>query len=510
MNRKYDAVVVGAGLGGLAAAFEMCRSGKKVLLLEQHNLPGGFATSFIRGRFEFEPSLHELPGMRAAEEAPGLIRYLIEDAELDLKLKQLPEAYRLILTESGKTARMPFGVDNFINEIESLVPGSRETVTKYMNLCREIQDAFGYFSENQNNINYLKVLRKYGNFVRTGSYTAEEVADALNVPPEVRELIYPYWCYLGVPMDRISFSIWGTMLNSYISKNAVIPSMRSHEIASAFVDKIEKLGGELWLNAKVEKIHAESGVIKSVELSDGTLVKTEHVISNASPSRVFSSLIYPESEIPKAAYRNINTRKEGFSLFVVYMGLNKSREELGLTDYSYFISPHMDTAALYDAAGDINASEITQAAVCLNAAIPDCSPPGTTILTITIGQKSEAWDGVTAENYLEKKQALAEIVITQFESATGCNLRDHIEEFEIATPQTFARYTGARNGIVYGYEPEPWDSIVPRALSIKDENYIDGLQFCGGFSYRCHGYGSSLLSGKDAASRTLADMENEE
>ena len=51
---------------------------------------------------------------------------------------------------------------------------------------------------------------------------------------------------------------------------------------------------------------------------------------------------------------------------------------------------------------------------------------------------------------------------------------EHIEEIEVATPETFARYTGAHDGIVYGYEPEPWDSIVPRAISVESEDYIKG------------------------------------
>ena len=52
----YDAVVIGAGNGGLAAALTLVNAGKKVLLAERHNLPGGFATSFIRGRFSQERS----------------------------------------------------------------------------------------------------------------------------------------------------------------------------------------------------------------------------------------------------------------------------------------------------------------------------------------------------------------------------------------------------------------------------------------------------------------------
>ena len=57
---KFDVVVVGAGNSGLAAALHMQQAGKKTLLIEQHNLPGGCASSFVRGRFEIEPSLHEM------------------------------------------------------------------------------------------------------------------------------------------------------------------------------------------------------------------------------------------------------------------------------------------------------------------------------------------------------------------------------------------------------------------------------------------------------------------
>ena len=51
---RYDAVIIGAALAGLSAAIELRKAGLDVLVLEQHNLPGGVATSYVRGGAEIE------------------------------------------------------------------------------------------------------------------------------------------------------------------------------------------------------------------------------------------------------------------------------------------------------------------------------------------------------------------------------------------------------------------------------------------------------------------------
>ena len=507
MTDMYDIIVLGAGLGGLCAAFEASGKGKRVLLFEQHNLPGGFATSFVRGRFEFEPSLHEMPDVSSIEEASGVVRYLKDQAGLDIDFLPIPDAYRVILTDKNVDVRIPFGSTALIDVVEREVPGSRGPVSAYMELCGEIQDAFGYLSRHEKDLSYRDLLKKHGNFIRTGAYTAEQVADSLHVPPAARDLIYPYWCYLGVPMGRMSFSIWAALLNSYISWGAVIPKLRSHEISSAFVKGIQENDGEILYNTRVERVLVSDGRITGVETSAGDRIECRALISNASPTLMFDSMISPRDEVPPSALRNISTRKHGFSLVVVYLGLDAGPEELGLEDYSYFIAPHMDTEKLYDTIHNLDSDGVMQASVCLNIANPDCSPPGTTILAITAGFRAEAWAGVSCRDYFRTKNRVAEKLITQFEEATNTRIRGHIEEIEIATPQTFARYTGAYDGIVYGYEPEPWDSIVPRALAAEEETYFENLQFCGGFAFRCHGYGSSILSGKTAAEKTISALD---
>ena len=96
-----------------------------------------------------------------------------------------------------------------------------------------------------------------------------------------------------------------------------------------------------------------------------------------------------------------------------------------------------------------------------------------------------------------------------FEKATGTSLRDHIEEIEIAAPPTFARYTRHYKGIFYGYEPESWDSIVPRLMNLGKDVYITGLEFAGGFNRRLHGYSSALGDGLISAQLTYAKIMKE-
>jgi len=188
------------------------------------------------------------------------------------------------------------------------------------------------------------------------------------------------------------------------------------------------------------------------------------------------------------------------------MGLDASLKQLGLREYSYFIYNNMNSEEIYDSLKSLDPPK-GQAAMCLNAAIPDCSPPGTSIISLTTILRPEPWQEVSPKEYVRVKNRIADGLIDSFEKATGTSVREHIEELEVASPQTFARYTGTYNGVVYGYEPEPWDSLMPRMMMMEEDSHFDGLQFSGGFAFRCLGYHASIMSGQTAALLTLRDMD---
>ena len=507
LEKSYDCVVIGAGNGGLAAAAQLAAKGAHVLLLEQHNLPGGFASSFVRGRFEFEASLHEFCDVGPPTAKGSVRRFLEDEIGVHLDWVEIPEAYRLILTDPGEDldVTMPYGVQEFIDAIEREVPGSRESVTNYVNLCKEVVEAITYLGQSRGNPDRSVLTKKYASFLKTCPYTVDEVARALKVPERAQKILHAQWSYIGPPTSRLNFTIYGAMLYKFLVTSAYIPRQRSHEFALALDARIRELGGDVEYNTRAENILVENDRVVGVLTSKGDRIETGHVISNASPILVYNHLISPRAAVPEIAFRECNARVNGVAGFVVYLGLDATLEELGLNEYSYFVYANMNTDELYDTLTTLDAPKM-QAVLCLNNALPDCSPPGTSIVSITTLYQPKVWKDVSPQDYVRVKNRIASALIADLERATGAPIREHIEEFEVATPQTYARYTGSYNGVIYGYEPEPWDSLIPRMMSMQDDHHFDGLEFCGGYAFRCHGYSSSFMSGQTAALLTFRDM----
>ena len=192
-RKKYDAVVIGAGNGGLVAAVRILQGGYSCLLLEKHNLPGGFATSFKRGRFEFEASLHELNDYGSKED-PGDIRTLFRSLGVEdmIDWVRIPEAYHLITTDKKYDCVMPFGVDAFIEKMVEYCPDSRKSITEFFELCEEVRDAQTYSNSvnGKTDSDYMK--KTFPNFVKAGSYSVNEVLDALKMPKKAQDILNAY------------------------------------------------------------------------------------------------------------------------------------------------------------------------------------------------------------------------------------------------------------------------------------------------------------------------------
>lgn len=509
-TKAYDAVVIGAGNGGLTAAIRILQGGFTCLLLEKHNLPGGFATSFRRGRFEFEASLHELNDFGSPEQ-PGDVRTLFRDLGVEDKIDwiRIPDAYHLLTTDGQYDCEMPFGKEKYIEKMVEYCPESRKSITAFFELCEEVRAAQTYSNSVNGNTDSAYMKQNFPNFIKAGSYSVNEVLDALKMPKRARDILNAYWCYLGVDCDRMSFLHYGSMVIRYITRDAWMPKLRSHEISLALDTRIRELGGDIWYQSEAEKILTDAqNRICGVQLKDGTVISTHHVIANCSPHLVFGKMLDKKS-VTEQIVRATNSRKFAGRGLTLFLGLNRSAQELGIKSHNYFIYDTADTVKQYDLMKKVSTNHV-QATVCLNNAYPACSPEGTCMLYFTTMFMSDDWGNITEEEYFQAKDRIAEDMIRVFEQQTGTQIRDAIEEICVASPTTYARYCGHPEGVIYGYETADWDSLMPRMMMMREDAALcPGLRFAGGYAMRSSGYSSAYISGDLSGRQTVGDLKKE-
>jgi len=504
MAKQYDVVVIGAGNGGLVAAATCAKAGLSTLLLEKHNIPGGCATSFRRGRFEFEVSLHELCDV-GPENDPGNVRNLMNGLGAQIQWISVPDAFRSIVPgKDGYDVTMPVGRKNFIEKMESYVPGSRQSMTDFFSLADDTRRALDYTASCGGKADPAVMKRDYPNFLKTGPYPMNKILKALKMPKKAQDILLTYWGYLGVDGDTASFALYSRMLDLYLERSPYIAKDRSHELSLALEQCVRKFGGDCWYNTEVTRILTEDGKVSGVE-AGGKVIPCKHVIANVIPHVVYARMM-DESVIPAAEIRKANARQFGCRGLVAYLGLNKSAEELGIKDYTIFLSEYADSVKTRNTMNKIETNNM-QATNCLNIVNPDASPKGTSIVYITSLYTEDAWSGITPANYFKTKNKVIRHFIDGFEKGTGIKISDCIEEAEMSTPVTFARYIGTPQGTIYGYMASEWDGMLQRLQTMYTENTVPGLRFCGGHSVRTLGYGSSYLSGELAAKLTMGDMK---
>ena len=494
----YDVVVIGAGNGGLTSAVTLAKAGRKVLLLERHNIPGGCATSFVRGRFEFEVALHQLSGMGSAEK-PGPLRSILgEMGVLDrLEFVEIESLYRVVFPGTFDIT-LKADREGIIKELQKRFPKENDSIRRFFDFLYEfsMQLIQGLFFRDPD-----ISKEKYPLYFKYALKNTQDVLDEYFESPLLKSVLSVYWSYVGVPPSRLAFGDFAIMLFAYIEFKPYHLKGGSQALSNALLDVFLQAGGEVRFNCGARKIAVKDGMVTGVLTEGGEEVSSGYVVSNASTIHTFIELIDRE-EVPASQLEMMKSCTIGPSAFTVYTGLDCEPAELGIRETTNFITTSLDMDKAFSLWKTMEKQGLALL-TCYDVSDPDFSPSGTCQAAIVALQYADPWYAVPPHQYADAKYRYAEGMLDLAERVFP-GFRDHIEEVEAATPLTHLRYLGHPGGAIYGFEQFAKDS----PLFLAGKSPIKGLYFAGAWA-GSGGFQPTLTSGRSSARAILKDMRKQ-
>ncbi|MCT4542331.1 MAG: NAD(P)/FAD-dependent oxidoreductase [Vallitalea sp.] len=499
---NYDVIIIGAGNGGLSAAATLAMKGKKLLVLERHNIPGGCGTSFRRGRFEFEVALHQLNAM-GSEDSPGALRKLFREYGIENQIDwiEINSLFKVNLPNDMSVV-LPANREESEAVLIEKFPEEKQAILDYFKVVYQLsKERAGFTQYMSNPVKNQKedITKMFPSFFKYGLKTTQEVLNDFFDSTELQLCLSPYWCFMGMSPDRFPFLILAGCTYSYIEEKPYYLRGGSQVMSQALTEVIRKNDGEIKFNCGVKRIILENNKAVGVIDDNGAEYKCKKIISNISPINTYYNLL-DSSEIPIQAKEYLKGYTIGISAFSLFIGLDCTPSEVGFTDSFNLIYDDLDVNEEFKYSHTLLPEFDPLVATCYTIDDPKVSPPGTTVVSAGVLKYGDPWMELSPEKYYDTKYKAADIVLNRLETRFP-GIRDHIEEIEVATPLTYMRYLDHPGGAIYGYEQD----VKSSTLFLPKQEFIENLSFASGWVNSC-GFAPNYLYGNGVAMKVLREV----
>lgn len=443
----YDYMIIGAGLGGLTSGAKLAKEGKKVLLLEQHDRPGGCATTFKRRDFTMEVGLHEMDGLHPRD----MKNKVFEDLGISEKVKfiPVPEFYR------------------FINEWCDLViphdPEEAKSILKRTFPDEEV--GIDAYFQHLLNARRIAVQQRNQPEKSLGQFLDEIIKDE-----DLKLVLLGNLGYYHDDPYSLSLLYYLNAQGSYYGGRANFIKGGSQQLSNALMEVISKNGGEVKLNMLATSIDYKGGIPVGVSYEElrgknkGTYSdRAGEIIVNASvPFLADSLLSRADGKKLRAAF---STNRIGASLLTVYYGFNKPLKELGNRHYSTFIyDPAVRSQKDIHQNNHADFSTRSFTFVDYSQIDSGLAPEGKSVGAVCCIDYPADWEGLSREEYNRMKSDVIDTFNERLEKLIP-GFMDAIEYAEAGTSLTVKRFTKNPEGAVYGFAQNP----------NKPKNYLEAL-----------------------------------
>lgn len=458
MSERKKVIIIGAGIAGLSTGAYLQMNGYDTEIFEMGHLPGGVCTAWKRGDYTFDSCIHWLVGSSPLDDFHQIWQELGVIAG-----RRFIDFEELVRFEGHghKTLVVYTDVDRFEKELLSHAPGDRAAISELTAAIRlftrlkmpldkpeELSSFWEKMMQTGRLLPYVPMLLRW-----RGKTLAEYAQRFQN--QFLREALAN--CFGD---DRFSAIVLPMALSWMHKKSAGYPIGGSLPVSRAIEKRYEGLGGKIQYGCRVKGITVSGGAAAGIVLEDGTAHAADIVVSAADGYATIYKMLggkYLNATIDQA-YR----AKELFPPLV--------QISIGVGDALHGV-PHAFSMPLARPFIVDNKTRASRIGVNVYNFDPTLAADGKTVVTILVPSVYEFWENLRVNNphrYGVEKDRLAREVIGILDNRFP-GFASWVETFDVATPATWARYTGNWQASFEGWLP------TPRMLSTKFPKTLPGL-----------------------------------
>ncbi len=491
--KRYDAIVIGAGMGGLTAGGLLARKGWKVLLLEKEKQAGGYVVSFKRGDYTFDATGSFIGGCQEGGEFDQILREIDAHEAIEFipirHIRNIYPGFEISLKQGG--------ISSYAEGLIDLFPEETKGLKDYLSLVKRIGDEIRSYSEMTLTKRILFPFY-FRNLIRLHRTTHQAILDKLFRGREIKMALHTLPA--TEPPSRLSFLFVAALINKALMEGVFYPRGGMGKVTQAMVNSFQRSGGEVFLRTEVDQVLIKGGKAEGVLIKDGEAFQSPVIISNINPNHLVRKL---PQDVRKPFERKTERFEYSLSCFILYLGTDLNLKEMGLPYFTYLRSlSDLEEEYRMMRRGEVpkNPTLIVSIPTLLD---PSLAPEGHHILKILVVAPfhyQERWGVTNPETYQRVKEEFSKKILLQLESKMIPDLKNHLLFSEAATPLTLERYTGNERGAMYGLAstPEQIGHLRP-----SHQTPIPGLFQVGHYTRPSHGILGASLSGLFAARAIL-------